>query len=113
MVLESRDRIKKTENLKEAFSVPDLCEEYAEESYILRQALKISRGKYNIECHLSNKKLVMTDSSLAYSAEQLPDYLNVKKSKLEVIRLVTNRLHLVLVGYFVYICVVTQGSYSD
>ena len=79
MVWESRDRIKETENFREAFFVPDLCKEYAEESYILRQALKIARGKYNIERQLSNNKLVMTDSGLAYSAEQLPDYLNVKK----------------------------------
>ena len=81
MIWESRDRIKETENFKEEFVVPDLCKEYAEESYVLRQALKIARGKYNIECHLSNNKLVMTDSGLAYSAEQLADYLNVKKSK--------------------------------
>ena len=69
------------ENFRKAFFVPDLCKEYAEESYTPRQALKIARGKYNIECHLSYNKLVMTDSGLAYLAEQLPDYLNVKKSK--------------------------------
>ena len=80
MVWESRERIKETENFREAFFVPDLCKDYAEESYNLRQTLKIARGKYNIECHLSNDKLVMTDSALAYSAEQLPDYLNLKKS---------------------------------
>ena len=38
MVWESRGRIKETENFREAFFVPDLCKEYAEESYILRQA---------------------------------------------------------------------------
>ena len=53
---------------------------YSEQSYVLRQAFKIARGKYNIDCHLSNNKLVMTDIGLAYSAKQLPD-LNVKKSK--------------------------------
>ena len=100
MVWESRDRVKETENFREAFFVSDLCKGYAEESYILRQALKIARGKYNIECHLSNNKLVMTDSGLAYSAKQLPDYLNVKKVSSTVIMLVTNKLHLVLVGYF-------------
>ena len=79
MVWESRDRIKKDRKFQGGIFVPDLCKEYAEESYILRQAFKIARGKYNIECHLSNNKLVMTDSGLAYLAEQLPDYLNVKK----------------------------------
>ena len=74
MVWESRDKIKETENFREAFFVSDLCKEFAKESYILRQALKITSGKYNIKCHLSNNKLVMTDSGLAYSAEQLPDY---------------------------------------
>ena len=79
MVWESRDKIKEMENFRKTFFVPDLGKQPAKESYILRQALKIARGKYNIECHLSNNKLVMTDSGLAYSAEQLPDYLNVKK----------------------------------
>ena len=59
MAWKSRDRIKETENFKEALFVPDLCKEYAEESFFLRQALKIARGKYNIECHLSNNKLVI------------------------------------------------------
>ena len=72
---------KRDGKLQGSIFVPDLCKEYAEESYILRQALKIAGGKYNIECHLSNNKLVMTNSGLAYSAEQLPDYLNVKKGK--------------------------------
>ena len=72
---------KRDGKLQGGIFIPDLCKEYAEESYLLRQALKIARGKYNIKCHLSNNKLAMTDSSLAYSAEQLPDYLNVTKSK--------------------------------
>ena len=38
------------------FFVPGLCKEYAEESYILRQAL-------NVECHLSDTKLVITDTA--------------------------------------------------
>ena len=79
MVWESRDRKKETENFGEAFFVPGLCKECAEESYILiRQALKVARSKYNIECHLSNSeiKLVMTYSG---RAEQLPGYLNVGK----------------------------------
>ena len=69
------------ENFREAFFVPDLCKEYAEESFILKQVLKISRSKYHIDCHLSNNIFVMTDNGLAYMAEQLPDYFNVKKSK--------------------------------
>ena len=36
VVWESRDRVKKMENFKEAFCVPDLCKEYAEEGYVLR-----------------------------------------------------------------------------
>ena len=93
MVWESQDRIKEMENFREAFFVPDLCKEYAEESYILRQALKISKSKYNIEYHLSSNILVMTDSGLAYLVEQLPDYLNVKKVSSTVIMLVTNKFH--------------------
>ena len=34
MVWERRDKIKEPENFREAFFVPDLCKEYAEETYI-------------------------------------------------------------------------------
>ena len=49
--------------------VPYLAKEYAQEGYVLRQARKLAKGKYNIDAEIKFNKLVMPDSGLAYSAK--------------------------------------------
>ena len=41
-VWENRGKLKGSENYKEAFFVPDLTKEYAQEGYVLRQARKLA-----------------------------------------------------------------------
>ena len=75
---ENRGKLKGSENYKEAFLVPDLAKEYTQEGYVLRQARKLAKEKYNIQAEIKSNKLVMPDSGLAYSANELPEYLKVK-----------------------------------
>ena len=77
-VWENSGKLKGSENYKEAFFVPDLAKEYAQEGYVLRQARKLAKEKYNIQAEIKSNKLVMPDSGLAYSANELPEYLKVK-----------------------------------
>ena len=77
-VWENRGKLKGSENYKEAFFVPDLAKEYAQEGYVLRPARKLAKEKYNIQAEIKSNKLVMPDSGLAYSANGLPEYLKVK-----------------------------------
>ena len=77
-VWENRGKLKDSENYKEAFSIPDLRKEYAQEGYVLRQARKLAKEKYNTDADIKFNKLVMLDSGLAYSANELPEYLKVK-----------------------------------
>ena len=44
-VWENRGRLKDSENYKEAFFVPNLAKEYAQEEYVLRQARKSAKEK--------------------------------------------------------------------
>ena len=54
--------------------MPDLAKEQAQEGYVLREAWRQAREKYeNLE--IKNNKLVMKDSGLSYSAKDLPEYL--------------------------------------
>ena len=78
-VWENRGKLKGSENYKEAFFVPDLAKEYAQEGYVLRQARKLAKEKYNIQAKIKSNNLVMPDSGLAYSANELPEYLKVLK----------------------------------
>ena len=75
LVWQSRGKIKDTENYKEAFFVPDLTKEHAQDGYILRQALKKAKETYKLNVEIKYNKLVMSDTGLA---SQIPDYLKVK-----------------------------------
>ena len=75
-VWENREKLKGSENYKGAFFVPDLAKEYAQEGYVL----ELAKEKYNIQAEIKFNKLVMPDSGLAYSANWLPEYLNVKQT---------------------------------
>ena len=77
-VWQKRHKIKDSEKFKEAFFVPDLVKEQAQEGYVLRQACRQAREKYEMNVEIKNK-LVMKDSGLSYSAKDLPEYLKVKK----------------------------------
>ena len=79
-VWENRGKLKGSENYKEAFFVPDLTKEYAQEGYVIcsQASLKVSKRKYNIQAEIKSNKLVMPDSGLAYSANELPEYLKAK-----------------------------------
>ena len=74
----NRGKLKDSENYKEAFFFSDLTKEYDQEGYVLRQAQKLAKEKYNIDAELKFNKLVMPDSGLAYSANELPEHLKVK-----------------------------------
>ena len=75
LVWQNRGKIKDTENYKEAFFIPDLTKEHAQEGYILKQVLKKARETYKLNVEIKYNQLVMLDTSLAYSVSQIPDYL--------------------------------------
>ena len=77
-VWENREKLKGSENYKGAFFVPDLAKEYAQEGYVLRQASKLAKEKYSIQAEIKVNKLVMPDSGLAYSTNELPEHLKAK-----------------------------------
>ena len=75
---ENRGKLKDSESQKEAFFVPDLVKDYAQEGYVLRQARKLAKEKYNIDAEPKFNKLVIPDSGFVYSANEAPEYLKVK-----------------------------------
>ena len=56
--------IKDSEKFKEALFVPDLVKEQAQEGYVLRQACRQAREKYEMNVDIKNNKLVMKDLGL-------------------------------------------------
>ena len=78
LVWENRDKIKNCPRFKDSFFVPDLAKELAEESFILRQAVRIARER-ELRVEIRRNKLVMLDSGLSYAASEVPQYLRKKK----------------------------------
>ena len=71
LVWENRDKIKNCPRFKDSFFVPDLAKELAEESFILRQAVRIAREK-ELRVEIRRSKLIMLDSGLSYAASKVP-----------------------------------------
>ena len=71
----NRDKIKEIEHFKDAFFVPDLCKQDAEEGLKLRQALRCARNVFKMKVKIRNNRPLMVDSGLSYSLEELPEYL--------------------------------------
>ena len=66
---------KKTEHFSDAFFVPDLVKEYAEEGFKLKQALRCARDVFKLKAELRKNRIVMVESGLSYSLAELPDYI--------------------------------------
>ena len=75
LVWKNREKIKETEHFKDAFFVPDLCKQDAEEGFKLRQALRCARNVFKMKVEIRNNRLLMVDSGLSYSLQELPEYL--------------------------------------
>ena len=75
LVRKNREKIKKTEHFKDAFFVPDLCKQDAEEGFKLRQALRCARNVFKMKVENRSNRLLMVDSGLSYSLQELPEYL--------------------------------------
>ena len=78
LVWENRDKIKDTLRFKDLFFVPDLAKELAEESFVLRPAVRMARER-ELRVEIRRNKLVMLDSGLSYAASEVPQYLRRKK----------------------------------
>ena len=78
LVWENRDKIKDTLRFKDSVFVPDLAKELAEESYVLRQTVRMARER-ELRVEIRRNKLVMLDSGLSYAASEVPQYLRRKK----------------------------------
>ena len=78
LVWENRDIINNCPRFKDSFFIPDLAKELAEESFILRQAVRITRER-ELRVEIRRNKLVMLDSGLSYAATEVPQYLRKKK----------------------------------
>ena len=81
LVWENRDKITNCLRFKDSLFVPYLAKELAEESYTLRQAVRIAR-KRELRVKIRRNKLVLQDSGLSYAASEVPQYLCKTKSKL-------------------------------
>ena len=73
--LESKEAIKKTENYKNAFVVPDLVKELAEEGAKLREAVRCARRVFSLNAAIRNNRFVMLDSGFSYTVKDIPDYI--------------------------------------
>ena len=75
LVWKNREKIKETEHFKDAFFVPDLCKQDAEEGFKLRQALRCARNVFKMKVEIRNNRLLTVDSGISYSLQELPEYL--------------------------------------
>ena len=78
LIWENCDKIKNCPRFKDLFFVLDLAKELSEESFILRQAVRIARWR-ELGVEIRRNKLVMLDSGLSYAASEVPQYLCKKK----------------------------------
>ena len=73
--------IKKTENYKKTFFVPDLVKELAEEGAKLREAVRCARRVFNLNAAIGNNCFVMLDFGLSYTVKDIPEYIKKKMYK--------------------------------
>ena len=73
-IWKNRDKIKELPRFDKAFFVPDLAKKLAAENYILSDAARRAKEK-KIRVAIRRNKLVMLDSGLSYSANEVPQYL--------------------------------------
>ena len=76
-----REAIKKTENYKDAFFVPDLVKELAEEGAKLREAVRCARRVFNLNVAIHNNCFVMLDSGFSYTVKDIPEYIKKEMYK--------------------------------
>ena len=81
LVWKQKEKIKETEHFKQAFFVQDLPKEDANEEYKLRRAMKCARNVFNMEVSIRRRRLVMADSGLSYSFDELPEFLKKEAFK--------------------------------
>ena len=74
LLWKKREKIKETEHFKDIF-VQDLCKQDAGEGFKQRQALRCVRNVFKMKVQLRNNRLLMVDSGLSYSLQELPEYL--------------------------------------
>ena len=76
-----REAIKKTENYKDAFFVPDLVKELVDEGAKLREAARCGRRVFNLNAAIHNYRFVMLDSGLSYTVKDIPEYIKKEMYK--------------------------------
>ena len=78
-IWKNRNKIKELQRFNKAFFVPDLAKELTAENCILRGAARRAKEK-KIRVAIRRNQLVMLDSGLSYSANEVPQYLRTEIS---------------------------------